>query len=200
MWCFIVNCSHSSIMPPSYPIKGRHRYGLLAGITGYLIYFLYIGISHDPTASNKVYICNTNQMIECTSSNDISTCSSFTDANGNEASCIESSCGYKLFDHIDVSIAGSSDPLSKEKATSPHSLLTVFAVAYSLIPYAAALLYLVLFLSTGSLVPATRFVVLGIIAILNEVVFKRIVKEERPIGSCLYFQSYGMPRYVLCIW
>ena len=182
--------------PPTCPITGKHlRYAVLLALLGYLIYFLYIGISDDPSSSNVVYICNTNQfMVECSGLDDAITCAEYTDANGQEATCIESSCGYKLFDHVDISIAGSSNPLNEEGATAPNTFVSVMAIAYSLMPYAVAFVYLVLFLTTGSLVPFTRFLVFGAIAVLNEAVFKRIVKESRPEGSCLYFQSYGMPR------
>lgn len=182
--------------PPSCPVTGRHlRYMLLTAISCYLIYYLYTGISADPTTSNVVHLCDTPaQMVQCSGPDDTSTCSAFTDANGLPSACIESSCGYKLFDHMDVSIAGSSDPLDPQAATSPDSLLAILAVMYSLFPYAMAFLYLVLFLVSGSLVPFHRFVLFGFIAALNELIFKRIVREHRPEGSCLYFQSYGMPR------
>lgn len=181
--------------PPSCPATGKHlRYALLTAILGYLTYFLYTGISRDPTASNVLYICNTEQMIQCSGLDDTDTCAAYTNNNGRQAVCIESSCGYKLFDHIDISIAGSSNPRDDKAGTLPSAFESVLAIAYSLMPYAVAFVYLVLFLATGSLVPFARFVVFGAIAVLNEVVFKRIVKEYRPEGSCLYFQSYGMPR------
>lgn len=40
----------------------------------------------------------------------------------------------------------------------------------------------------------TRLLILVVIAVVNEGVFKNILKENRPEGSCLYFKSYGMPR------
>jgi hypothetical protein len=133
-------------------------------------------------------------MIECSGFDDTTTCIDYTDADGSESKCIQSSCGYKLFDHIDISVAGSSDPRDESAATLPNVFVSVMAIAYSLMPYAVAFVYLVLFLGTGSLVPLCRFVVFGAIAVLNEAIFKRIVKEYRPEGSCLYFQTYGMPR------
>lgn len=179
---------------PTCPITGTHlRYVLLTATLCYLIYFLYDGISANPT-TNVVYICNTEEMIQCNGLDDATSCSSYLDEDGEESTCIESSCGYKLFNHIDISIAGSDDPLDEEGANSTTSFLTIMAVFYSLIPYAIAFIYLVSFLGSGSLVPLTRFVVFGFIAVLNEAVFKRLVRESRPEGSCLYFQSYGMPR------
>ena len=61
------------------------------------------------------------------------------------------------------------------------------------VPYWMGFLYLVLFLALGDLVPLTRLVVLGMIAVLNDLVIKKFIKQKRPIGSCLYFKSYGMP-------
>lgn len=135
-------------------------------------------------------------MVECDGVDDATTCIDYKDASGQESTCIESSCGYKLFDHIDISVAGTSDPRDESAGTLPDLFVSVMAIAYSLMPYAIAFVYLVLFLSTGSLVPLSRFVVFGAIAVLNEAIFKRLVKEHRPEGSCLYFQSYGMPRLV----
>ncbi|KAL7476220.1 hypothetical protein ACHAW6_002097 [Cyclotella cf. meneghiniana] len=186
-------------MPPpscSFPTGTHLRYALLLAVLGYLVYFLYSGISQDPAASNVVFLCDTNdaqEMVSCLGLDDAATCSSFRDANGNVAACIESSCGYKLFDHIDISIAGSSDPFSEDGATSTTAFLAVMSVLYSLVPYAVAFVYLVTFLLSGSLVPFIRLVVFGFIAVLNEGIFKQLVKQNRPVGSCLYFQSFGMP-------
>lgn len=133
-------------------------------------------------------------MIQCTSTNDVTTCANVLDLNGNEAACIQSSCGYRLFPHIDISIAGSSDPYDANGGTSPTSFLSVVSILYSLVPYLLGFVYLVMFLAFGSLVSLTRFVVLGVIAAVNEGVFKQLVRQNRPEGSCLYFLSFGMPR------
>lgn len=53
--------------------------------------------------------------------------------------------------------------------------------------------YLVLFLASGDLTPFTRFFVLGVISAVNEGLFKHWIKQRRPVGSCLYFLSFGMP-------
>jgi membrane-associated phospholipid phosphatase len=176
--------------PPtcSFPTGKHIRYALLLAVVSYLIYFLYTGISSDPSSTNVVFICNTDtfQMTECSGLDDVTTC-------GNEATCIESSCGYKLFDHIDISIAGSSDPYDEDGATSTTSFFTVASVFYSLVPYLLGFIYLVLFLMSGNLVPLMRFFVFGVISVMNEGIFKHILQEERPTGSCLYFKSYGMP-------
>ena len=54
-------------------------------------------------------------------------------------------------------------------------------------------LHLALFLALGDLVPLTRLVVLGTISVLNDLAIKKFIQQERPVGSCLYFKSYGMP-------
>jgi len=42
-------------------------------------------------------------------------------------------------------------------------------------------------------VPLTRLVVLGVIVVINDEILKKVVVQKRPIGSCLYFKSFGMP-------
>lgn len=182
--------------PPSCPITGKHiRWLLLAGVLGYLVYFLYDGIT-EPASARSVYLCDTgddNEMLQCSSLDDVTTCSGYTDADGNAATCIESSCGYRLFHHIDVSIAGTSDPFDADAATSPTSFLSAMMIFWGLVPYIMGAVYLVLFLASGDMTPLTRLLVLGVISIMNDFIFKKLVKQHRPTGSCLYFLSYGMP-------
>ena len=64
------------------------------------------------------------EMIECQSLDDVTTCSNMIDDNGNEAICIQSSCGYKLFHHIDISIAGSSNPYNVIQSITPALFLS----------------------------------------------------------------------------
>lgn len=66
-------------------------------------------------------------------------------------------------------------------------------IFYSLVPYLVGFVFLVEFLAFGNLVPLTRLLVLGVISITNEVIFKNLLKQHRPEGSCLYFLSFGMP-------
>lgn len=66
---------------------------------------------------------------------------------------------------------------------------------YLLVPYLLGFLYIVGFLACGDLVRVTRVVVLGVIAIVNKVVFKHLLQSSAARReSCLYFASYGMPR------
>ena len=183
--------------PPKY-LTGKHiRWIFLLGILSYFLYFIVHGIISDSPSSRVVYICDTGndvELQECQGLDDVATCAELTDADGNAATCIESSCGYKLFPHIDISIAGSSDPYDPDAATSTTSFATVCSVIYSLLPYLMAFLYLVLFLASGNFVPLTRLVVFAFISVMNEGIFKHLIKQNRPEGSCLYFKSYGMPR------
>lgn len=169
-------------------VDGRHlRIGLLLAILVFLGYVLYTGLAEGPS-EREVFICgdgDTSEMVECSGLDDQSCASG--------AACIRSSCGYKLFPHIDASVAGSSDPYEEDAATNPRSFAAVMSEFYSVVPYWMGFLYLALFLALGDIVPLTRLVVLGMIAVLNDMGIKKFIKQERPVGSCLYFQSFGMP-------
>ena len=150
----------------------------------------------DPPSANALYICDTNnyeELTQCQGLDDETTCANLLDADGNVATCIQSSCGFKLFDKLDVSVAGSSDPYSADGANDPTSFLSVMSIFYGVAPYLLGFIYVTTFLITGSIVPLTRLIVFGAIAVINETVFKNIVAQKRPIGSCLHFKSFGMP-------
>ena len=177
--------------PPSCPLTGRHiRYVCLIAVYAYFIYFLVTGI-RESSSERSIFICSadenedeatTTSLKQCKGLDDYTTC-------GDGNTCIKSSCGYKLFNHIDVSVAGSSDPYEESGATSTTSFLSVMSIFYGLMPYLFAFIYVILFLTFGDLVSLSRLVVLGVISIVNDT-------QYRPTGSCLYFSSYGMPRYV----
>lgn len=181
--------------PPTCRFTGRHtRYLFLLAFLSYFIYFLVHGLQ-EPISSRYVYICDTGneeELTQCLSLDDVATCANLLDTDGNAATCIESSCGYRLFPHIDVSIMGSSDPYDPNAGTS-ISFLAVVSAFYSLVPYILGFVYLVEFLAIGNLVPLGRLVVLGVISVVNELIFKKILQQNRPDGSCLYFLSFGMP-------
>ena len=185
-------------MPPTCPITGRCiRHLLLLACLSYFVYFLVDGIT-ETTASRTVYICDTEDsvemMIECISLEDTTTCSDLTDSDGNTASCIQSSCGYRLFPHIDVSVAGTTNPYDASAATSTTTFLSVMSIFYGIVPYVLGFVFIVEFLAFGNLVPLARLLVLGVIAIVNDFIFKNLFEQHRPHGSCLYFLSFGMPR------
>jgi len=179
--------------PPSCPLTGRHiRYICLIAIYAYFIYFIVTGIK-EQSSERTVFICldeDTTSLKQCNGLDDYTTC-------GEGITCIESSCGYKLFNHIDVSVAGSSDPYEESGATSTTSFLSVMSIFYGLMPYLFAFIYVIMFLTFGDLVSLSRLVVLGVISIVNDGILKQFFSQYRPTGSCLYFSSYGMPRYVV---
>lgn len=181
---------------PKQPPGVYIRWLVLLGLLSYFLYFLITGIKSNPPSSNAVYICDTNnesELTQCQSLDDETSCANLVDGDGNVATCIQSSCGYKLFDMLDVSVAGTSDPYSSEDANDPTSFLSVMSIFYGIVPYLAGFIYIVWFLASGSIVPMTRLVVLGVIALINDEILKKIVVQERPMGSCLHFKSYGMP-------
>jgi membrane-associated phospholipid phosphatase len=193
------NRAKSSLPPmniPRYPPGVYIRWLALLGILSYFLYFITLGIKSHPPEANAVYICDTNiasELIQCQGLDDETSCADLVDVDGNVATCIQSSCGYKLFDMLDVSVAGSSDPFSSESANDPTSFLSIMSIFYSLVPYLVGFIYGVTFLITGSLIPLTRLLVLGVLAVMNDEVLKNVVVQRRPIGSCLYFKSFGMP-------
>ncbi len=82
---------------------------------------------------------------------------------------------------IDISVAGSVDRLAG---------LMMF---WSLVPYLMAVFLAtaaLLFFSDGSFSP---ILLLLLLTIVNEGVLKNAIRMDRPAGSCLYGQSYGMP-------
>ena len=107
--------------PPSCPLTGRHiRLICLIAVYAYFIYFLVTGI-RESSSERSIFICSADEseattisLKQCNGLNDYTTC-------GDGNICIESSCGYKLFNHIDVSVAGSSDPYEESGATSTIS-------------------------------------------------------------------------------
>jgi len=193
----------------AHPAGRRIRHLLLVALVAAAFYVALDGVS-DP---RSVYVCDvpeygTGRPRECSSPDDASSCVGLTlmpssDGAGDEddgpaasaaaSRCVMSSCGYKLLPHVEVSVAGASDPFDPRAASPRSSFLSVASVFYGLVPY-LGVLYLAAFLATGDIVPLTRFVVWGMIAVLNSQVFKPMFNQERPTGSCLYFESYGMPR------
>ena len=126
--------------PPSCPLTGRHiRYICLIAVYAYFIYFLVTG-TQEQTSERSIFICSadeneaiTTSLTQCNGLDDYTTCNGYA--------CIESSCGYKLFNHIDVSVAGSSDPYKESGATSTTSFLSVMSIFYGLMPYLFAFIY-----------------------------------------------------------
>jgi hypothetical protein len=176
------------------------RYVLLIVLIVAASYLAFYGV----TESRDVYVCDVPEdemttpsvLRECSSLDDTTSCLGLFDEYDNESKCVLSSCGYKLLPHVDVSVSGSSDPLDPNASTSTLSFLSMISIFYGIVPYLVGLMYMAYFLATGHISALTRFVVWGMIATSNEVIFKNIFDQRRPVGSCLYFESYGMPRLV----
>jgi membrane-associated phospholipid phosphatase len=179
-----------------HPPGAYVRWLVLIGVLSYVLYVIVVGIKAYPPSENAIYICDTNNdemLTQCQGLDDETSCADLVDPDGNVASCIQSSCGYKLFDHIDVSVAGSANPYVADDANNPKSFLSVMSIFYGLVPYLMVFIYGLSFLWSGDIVPLTRLLVIGVLALINDEILKRIVEQRRPIGSCLYFKSFGMP-------
>jgi len=168
------------------------RYLCLLALIIYKIYFILHGLSQLKNKQGEmagIFICNNNNNVltKCNGLDDYNTC-------GNGIECIASSCGRPLFPGIGISYAGTKDPYDDNAATSTESIITSLAIFYSLVPLLLQLYFGIHFLAWGNLVSLTRLGIMGFLSVMNDAVLKNIVKQNRPIGSCLYFHSYGMPR------
>jgi hypothetical protein len=136
-------------------------------------------------------------MTQCTGLDDTTTCSSSSSSSSNESNgeCIQSSCGRRLFPYIGISYAGTSNPFDASSKTSTMSFSTLIAIGYSLLcPYLISIYYICTLLSTGDVIALSRLGMIVYTSVLNDILLKNIVHQHRPFGSCLYFDSYGMPR------
>lgn len=140
-----------------------------------------------------IFVCDNNSydsngmMIQCEGIDDDVTC-------GADSSCVQSSCGRPIFPHVGVSFAGSSNPFDPDAATSTQSFTTMVSVVYSLVPYVLGIYFVTVFLALGNVIPLTRLGLMMFVQVVNDIILKNILKEPRPMGSCSYFHSYGLPR------
>eukprot|EP00581_Thalassiosira_minuscula_P012180 CAMPEP_0183715354 /NCGR_PEP_ID=MMETSP0737-20130205/9612_1 /TAXON_ID=385413 /ORGANISM="Thalassiosira miniscula, Strain CCMP1093" /LENGTH=315 /DNA_ID=CAMNT_0025944445 /DNA_START=464 /DNA_END=1408 /DNA_ORIENTATION=- len=173
------------------------RWLCLIALLSYQIYFLLHGFSKIKNKEGEmggIYTCEDNIlnvnnetiMTQCYGSDDATSCRE-------GVQCIRSSCGRPLFPHIGVSYAGSSDPFDADAGTSTQSFLTILSLLYSLLPYVLRFFFTIHFLALGNVVPLTRLVLMDLVFLVNDVVLKNIANQPRPMGSCLYFHSHGMP-------
>ena len=137
----------------------------------------------------EVYVCSVplpdGAPRKCNGPLDVATCA---DLEGSV--CVRSSCGYKLAEYIDISVAGAPDPWA---TPTPTDAMAAAMISWSLVPYALVVVMVVWVLYAAN---TTSLACLGLIlvsTVVNEGVVKHIVKQDRPTGSCLYFQSWGMP-------
>ena len=177
----------------------------------YITYLLIVGSKQIANKEKKmagVFICSRNSnnngngsdettttqtitMTQCTGLDDTTTCSNSNDE------CIHSSCGRRLFPGIGISYAGTSNPFddASSQTSSTMSFITIIAIGYSLLcPYLIGIYYICKFLSCGNVIVLTRLGMIVFASLINDILFKNIIHQYRPLGSCLYFDSYGMPR------
>ena len=160
----------------------------LMALLAFVVLVLTLGIQEGTSGQEiVVYICDIEgTMRECAGEDDVATCADL----GNNIACVESSCGHQFANHIDISVSGAADPLEEGTPTDTKSGFMIF---WSFIPYALMIVLLVTFLLVADTTTLSFIFLPGIIAVVNEVLFKQILSQHRPTGSCLYFKSYGMP-------
>lgn len=145
------------------------------------------------------------EMTQCTGLDDTTTCSSSSETSGGGGGeCIQSSCGRKLFPNIGISYAGTSNPWMKNApaqaryrttTTLSSSTTMTIAIGYSLTcPYLISIYYICTFLTCGNVIVLSRLGMIVFTSLFNNVLLKHVFHQYRPYGSCLYFDSYGMPR------
>lgn len=139
-------------------------------------------------SSLNVYLCDTaTSMTECQGLEDMTTCAG---VDGGVA-CVKSACGYKLSEGLDISVSGADDPLDEEG--TPTDVTSGWMIFWSVVPYALIFGLVAAFLFAGDTTTLSLIFLLAFIAIINEGILKHAISQYRPDGSCLYFQSYGMP-------
>lgn len=185
----------------------RLRWLCLLALVSYIICFLVRGfeaIADDEGEMAGIFVCDdyhqnrvttavgrTTIMTRCDGPDDDATC----DALAGGSKCVRSSCGRPLFHRIGVSYAGSSDPFDTDAATSPRSFIAISSLVYSLVcPYAMMAYFGCHFLASGNVISLVRLCMIAFLELANGVLFKNIIRQPRPTGSCIYFHSYGMPR------
>jgi len=126
------------------------------------------------------HICaNSTTMIECSGEHDTS-CPF--------GACISSPCGYKLATGIDVSVFGSIDNVS----TEAH-FVSVMMVVWSVVPYAVVMVLFGVFILSMDTYTLSFLCLLAVLTVFNEGLLKHTIQQDRPMGSCMYKKSYGMP-------
>ena len=170
---------------------GRRAYGWVRYVpVAFVVLATVLFFVHAAQAQRiEVYVCSVplpdGAPRECSGPLDVATCADL------EASvCVRSSCGYKLAQHIDISVAGAPDPWAKP---TPTDATAAAMVAWSLVPYALVLVMVAWVLYAANTTSLACLALILVSTAVNEGVIKHIVQQHRPTGSCLYFQSYGMP-------
>ncbi len=191
-----VHCMRASMLSEGTPVQdvraGRRAYGWVRYVpvafvvlATVLLFFVHAA----QTQRIEVYVCSVplpqGVPRECSGPLDVTTCADL------EASvCTRSSCGYKLAEYIDISVAGAPDPWAKP---TPTDATAAAMVAWSLVPYALVLVMVAWVLYAANTTSLACLALILVSTAVNEGVIKHIFKQPRPTGSCLYFMSCGMP-------
>lgn len=135
------------------------------------------------TSPATLFRCsNTTKAVACSGVDDFMTCEPPL------SRCVKSPCGRKLAPHVDVSVSGSFN-----NEPTPMNAATAMMVFWSVVPY-LVVVFIVLGVIIAFDTATLSFAALLLIAsVLNETVLKVAIKQRRPLGSCLYFESFGMP-------
>lgn len=140
------------------------------------------------SSSLNVFLCNTTTtMTECKGLDDVTTCVGVDEG----VACVESACGYQLGKGLDISVSGADDPLDEEG--TPTDVESGWMIFWSVVPYALIFGLFAIFLFAGDTTTLSFIFLLALVAIINEGILKHAISQNRPIGSCIYFESYGMP-------
>lgn len=161
------------------------RLFLLASL---VIVIIVVSIVSATSDEIDVYLCDTtSEMKECDGPDDKDTCKNV--AGG--VDCVLSACGHQLAKGLDISVSGADNPLA-DKGTATNFLAGLM-IFWSLVPYMLMIVLVASFLFAADTTSLSFAFLLAFIAIVNEGLFKHILSEHRPKGSCLYFGSYGLP-------
>ena len=163
------------------------RVALLLLLLVLLVVFVVVALVADPA---EVHLCDQfgpGGPVQCEGPDDDESCEVAGLVN---ATCVRSSCGFRLLPKIDVSVVGSADPLSPAEPTDAAHVLMIIS---SVVPYALVVCILACQISAADTFTLLLLGLLAVLVVLNEAVLKRLIEQRRPTGSCLHFASFGMP-------
>jgi len=175
------------------PPKLRVRLAALLLLLVLLVVYLVVALVATPAA---VYLCDalgSDGPVQCGGLEDKASCA----AAGlpNATACVRSSCGFRLAPKLDISVSGGADPL---RPAEPTDAAHVLMVVSSVVPYALGVVLLACQIFAGDTFSLLCMGLLLALIVLNELLLKRQIEQRRPVGSCLYFASYGMPSGHAC--
>uniref|UniRef100_A0A7S2EA90 Phosphatidic acid phosphatase type 2/haloperoxidase domain-containing protein n=1 Tax=Trieres chinensis TaxID=1514140 RepID=A0A7S2EA90_TRICV len=143
------------------------------------------------------YLCNTTiNITECLGPDDTKSCADFPDPiNGDfGVDCVPSACGRKVARGFHISVSGVNTPPGPLVGHgTPTDVKSGFMIFWSFVPYAMGVIIIASFIWAMDTCSLFFLMLLGIVAVVNEFILKKIMSQSRPTGSCLYFDSHGMP-------